>query len=297
MFADLVIEADLRRIAEASPGVFAALDGRRILLTGGTGFVGVWLLRTLLGAAELLRLAPQVVVLTRDPTRFGALYSELAEHRLVTLAKGDIRQPLGDLGRLDLVVHAAAETNVSLADPPALAYFTAGLEGTVRVAELARRAGAERIVLTSSGAVYGPAAFAAGGAAEDAQEAPPTAEPRAAYGNAKRAAESYLCALAASGGPQAVIARLFAFVGPDLPLRSGYAIGNFIADALAGGPVRVAGDGTPLRSYLYAADMALWLWSIAVEGKDMTVYNVGSERPVTIAELAQRVAEACGGGE
>src|SRR3989338_4961828 len=92
--------------------------------------------------------------------------------------------------------------------------------------------------------------------------APYPADVKSAWGESKRAAE-FICGYYADRyGLEIKIARCFSFVGPYLPLDIHYAVGNFIRDALKGGPLRIKGDGTPVRAYLYAADLAVWLWTI-----------------------------------
>ena len=86
-----------------------------------------------------------------------------------------------------------------------------------------------------------------------------------------------------------------AFVGPHSPMDGTYAIGNFIENAQKGEPIDVSGDGTPFRSYFYAADLALWLWTILIRGKSMTAYNVGSDEDLTIEAVANIVASTCQG--
>jgi nucleoside-diphosphate-sugar epimerase len=127
----------------------------------------------------------------------------------------------------------------------------------------------------SSGAVYG----ATPSARED-DPAPSTT----LYGHAKKEAER-LC-------DEAVIARAFAFLGPWLPLDAHFAAGNFLRDALRGGPILVRGDGTALRSYLHPADLVVWLVRMLVRGERGRAYNVGSDEAVTTGELAHKIAEA-----
>jgi dTDP-glucose 4,6-dehydratase len=89
---------------------------------------------------------------------------------------------------------------------------------------------------------------------------------------------------------------LFAFVCPLLPLDANYAVGNFIRDAMAGGPVQIGGDSTPYRSYLYAADLSIWLWTLLMRGESGADYNVGSPHEISIANLARRVVEVAAPG-
>jgi len=280
---------DLDHVLARTGGLWEELRGARVFMTGGTGFFGCWLLETLLWANDRLGLDASVVVLTRQPAAFAGKAAALASHPALTLQSGDVRTFDIDQGAFSHVIHAGTETAAPVTAADSLAVVDSIVGGTRRVLDLARRSGARRFLLTSTGAVYGRQPADITHLSEEYMGGPDTTNPARAGAEAKRAAEM-LCAIYADRRLQPTIARCFAFVGPYLPLDAHLAVGNFIRDALRGGPIDVAGDGSPQRSYLYAGDLAVWLWTVLLRGQPMRPYNVGSETAISIGELARAVA-------
>ena len=260
-----------------------------MFMTGGTGFFGCWLLETFLWANDHLRLDASVVVLTRDGRAFGRKVPHLASHPSVTLHDGDVRTFEFTNGEFSHVIHAATDARPALNQRDRLLVFDTIVDGTRRTLEFARRSRARRFLLTSTGAVYGRQPAELMHLSEEYVGGPDPADPALTGAEAKRVAEM-LCAVYADADLEPTIARCFAFVGPYLPLDVKFAVGNFIRDALQGGPIRVLGDGTSCRSYLYAADLAIWLWTILLRGQSLRPYNVGSEAAISIGDLAHAVA-------
>jgi nucleoside-diphosphate-sugar epimerase len=275
--------------------VWDELDGARVLITGGTGFVGRWLLHSLIHAERRTGSRINAVVLTRSPAAFAEQEPALAEH--VSLLSADVRSiRASDIGNVDAVIHAATSTDAATNAAAPAEVFDVAARGTAVLLDAVAAAGRIPFLLTSSGAVYGAQPESVARFDETNPGAPDPLASGAAYANGKRAAES-ACALAAlGGGPAAVIARLFAFIGPFLPMDTHFAVGNFCRDALAGRPVVVHGDGRTVRSYLYAADLATWLWTLLLRGQPGRAYNVGSEDARSLAEVAELVGAAAPAG-
>jgi len=251
---DMVAQTDLVHVLDHTRDLWGELRGGRLFITGGTGFIGSWLLDTFEYINDKLNLGASAVVLTRG---------QHAARPGISFHVGDVRTFEFPAGEFRFVVHAAVEssTDTYLDDQ-----FDVITQGTQRTLDFSKQAGTEKFLFLSSGIVYSGTS---------------------PYAEGKRTGE-VMCAF--SPVPS-VVARLFCFLGPYQPLDSHFAIGNFIRDGLAGGPIRVKGDGTPHRSYLYAADLAIWLWTLLFRGNHGP-YDVGSDEDVTIEGLAHRVAGA-----
>jgi nucleoside-diphosphate-sugar epimerase len=274
--------------------VLSALSRKRILITGGTGFVGTWLLHALERSDREHHLAVEVMALSRRPEPFLARNPRLAAWKSLKMLQGDVRDfelpPL----TLDLVIHGATSASKVLNEESPLEMIDVIVRGTERVLDLARRGGAKRLLFLSSGLAYGRQPADCLALAEGQMGQLDALDPKAAYGNAKHFAEHLSLQSGLAHGIEVSIARLFAFVGPLLPLDAHFAVGNFLRDGLAGRTIRIQGDGTPLRTYLHAGELAHWIWTLAIKASPGEAYNVGSDEIVSIRELAEKVGSLCG---
>ena len=247
---------------------------RRLFITGGTGFFGKSMLDYRLRHPEWPWAKAEWVVLSRSPEQFKSANAALATQPGISFVAGDVRDFAFPGGYFDAIIHAATSAVTTMSDDEMTSVI---LDGTKHIAEFAMTTGCSKVLFTSSGAVYGPRTALAN--EED------DCRPFTAYGKGKLEAEKILI----ESGLEAKIARCFAFVGPHLNRGIHFAIGNFIQNCLDGKPIVINGDGTPLRSYLYADDLVEWLFAILERGESGRPYNVGSDRSVSIRELAETV--------
>lgn len=287
-----LLRDDLDNCLLRTRGLWEELRGKRIFITGATGFFGCWLLETLLFANRQLQLNAQVTILTRNPDAMRQNVPHLATDSAVEIQTGDVRDFVFPSGKFSHVIHAATESSAELnAKNPTLMFDTI-VEGTRRCLQFAKAAETQKFLLLSSGAVYGTQPPEVTHVSETATSGPNPLDAGSSYAEGKRAAE-LLCSLAARNTAlEPKIARCFAFAGPYMKLDAHFAIGNFIRDQMNGETIRVNGDGSALRSYMYAGDLMVWLWTILFRGAPLRAYNVGSEQAVSIRELAHAVSEA-----
>ena len=268
------------------------LRNGRIFITGATGFFGCWIVQSLLHANKVMNLNISLMLLVRNRGKAIQRMPYLVQNDAVFLHEGDIVDFVFPEDReFSHIIHLATTTSSPTLniEEPLLMYDTI-VKGTERVLNFCIKTGTKNLLYVSSGAVYGPQPIQCSHRRENSHSGPDPMGSDAAYAEGKRAAE-LLCAIySRMYGFDVKIARCFAFYGPCMPLNSQQAFGNFIADALCGHNITIKGNGRSVRSYLYAADLSIWLWKILFKGKRLRPYNVGSEKAIDLKSLAQTIA-------
>jgi nucleoside-diphosphate-sugar epimerase len=224
----------------------------------------------------------------RDQESFFIQYPSFRGAAWLQLHVGDVATYEPPAGRFDFAIHGALDYLSSSAGP--LALLETSVDGTRRVFEHALTSGVSRVLLLSSMEAYGIQPKSLGKISEEAPSFSDSSNPSFASCEAMRIMEALTTAYGRDYGIESVIARGFSFIGQGLPRH--LAITQFINDALTGPQISITGDGEPVRSYLYGADMAVWLLALLVRGKPMTAYNVGSDvgyRHVDAAREVQRL--------
>lgn len=277
---------DLSEILARTESIWTQLKGQRILITGGTGFFGRWMLASIAYANDNLDCGIQVTVMTRDPESFIANFPECEQYNF-HLHRGDLRYANFPPGTFPTIIHLATDPGY-LPKEEHLNIIDGTINGTRRLLDFAsKQADTENFLYCSSGAIYGSTTEEQP-IKENYSRAPDCTSPESLFGTTKRLTEQLCTQHASQFGLKVKIARCFSFVGPHLPLNH-YAIGNFLQSALKNEDITIEGDGSPIRSYLYMSDLTVWLWQILLRGTSGTAYNVGSDQAYSIKEVAELV--------
>ncbi len=285
---------DLEHIYKYTYSLWGNVANKTFFITGGTGFFGKWLLESFLIINQRLLLNNTIIVLSRDPAEFLTTHNQFNNSGFIFI-KGDVNTFDFPKNNIDYVIHAATEASMELnLHNPLLMYDTI-VNGTRRILELCRQKNVISVLHTSSGAVYGEQPYNVTNISEEYKGAPNVFSAASAYAEGKRDAEMLASLYYGQFNVPSKLARCFAFCGPYLPLNAHYAIGNFLLNIINGEEIIIQGDGTPLRSYLYAADLVIWLFTILLKGKSNYPYNVGSDEDISIGNLANLIAGMAAG--
>ncbi|MCW8886168.1 MAG: NAD-dependent epimerase/dehydratase family protein [Motiliproteus sp.] len=284
-----ILEQDGVNIADSLSDFWHRLDGRTLLITGGSGYIGRSLLHSLAVATENSDLKVEIFIPTRDHS-FLERFKHFRLHKnLIAFEWGLGNHLVTSLkSKSDFIIHGAGPVDVSAyrSAPSQMMGEIVGL--TENLLEYADKYSPKKLLNLSSGAVYGDFFEVTNGPVKETCSAAPNLENwRSCYGEAKR----YCELLIASQNYANASARIFTVMGPNVSLQAPFALASFLNQASQGKNIKLSSDGTARRSFLYESELIEILWRLLLTPELKGPYNVGAGEAVSIARLANSIAK------
>ncbi|MGB7180939.1 MAG: NAD-dependent epimerase/dehydratase family protein [Burkholderiaceae bacterium] len=293
-----VVEQDLNYICEGLKSEFADLKGKRMLIIGGAGFLGYYLVQAILhfNKSQVPKDQAELIVYDNFIRGVPQWLTALEGSPKFTLGKHDVVDPLPvGVGDLDYIVHAASIASPTFYRKYPIETMDANVNGLRNVLEYAlaqKNAGKPMsgILFYSTSEIYG----------DPGPQDIPTPEtyrgnvsctgPRACYDESKRYGETLCTNFAQQHAIPVRIARPFNNYGPGLKLTDARVLPDFVRDVLADRDIVMLSDGSPTRTFCYIADAIVGYYKILFKGRNGEAYNIGIETPeISMRELADRV--------
>jgi nucleoside-diphosphate-sugar epimerase len=266
--------------------VFSLLDNSTIFITGGTGFIGKWIAEMVSFINENNKINIKLYLTGRDIDKFKEDVPHLFEKKFITLIQQDVKYSYNLPSEVNYIIHAAGSPDNREHVSSPLNIIETFYKGTQTILDAATRLNSlKKIIHLSSHKIYGKN-LDAKSINENYTGILDQLNISNSYAESKRISET-LCAFYKSIHRLPVLVlRPFALIGPYQDLGKPWAINNFIRDALLGGPIRILGNCNTIRSYMYGSDMAYWILKSLIYGKNGETYNLGSDQPISLNDLA-----------
>lgn len=294
-----VINADLEHIRHGLREGWPALAGSRVLMTGGAGFLGYYMVQALTHFNRQASAKDRIRVTVWDNFARGmpAWLTALRDEKALTLEKYDLRFPLPpDMGDLDWVIHGASIASPIYYRRHPVETMDGNINGLRNLLDYALKQSRAKkplrgLLFWSSSEIYGDPDPAHIPTPEDYRGNVSCTGPRACYDEAKRYGETLCSVFAKHHGVPTKVARPFNNYGPGLKITDRRVIPDFARDIFAGRDITMLSDGSAKRTFCYAADAVTGYYKVLVRGGPGEAYNIGIESPeVSMRQLAEKLA-------
>ena len=282
------LDEDFIEILSRTKDIWLKNKNKNFFLTGCTGFFGYWLVRTFIEANKKYNLNINLYILTRKKKN---LINKFFKNKIINFIIGDIRDFKYPPKKIDFIIHGAttsAEETFNKQDP--LEKFSIMVDGTNNILNFTKKNKCKRFLYISSGSVYGDQFKSKIREIDYAN----LNNYRSSFdinvlGKSKKKAEKLVMSFSKKYKFITSIARCFTFVGPTLPLNIHYAVGNFLKQKSSNKNIVLNSSGNSVRSFMYMTDLVVWLFYIFFKGKNRNIYNVGSDKSISIKNLAKLI--------
>jgi nucleoside-diphosphate-sugar epimerase len=286
-----LITDDCKRVYSGVSEKLKKLSGEALLITGGSGFMGSWLCELVYYMNKTHKMDIRLFITARDRERFEFILPHVANSKYVKFIRSDIRSMTELPSEVNYIVHAAANPDNRFHSSRPFETMSTVAEGTGAILRAASRASnLHKIINVSSSSIYSQDLNNDDKFLENSPGMPLNSRLSSSFSDANRYSEA-LCSAARSELRLPITTiRPFTFSGAYQDIDSPWALNNFINDAINKRPIRIHGDGETIRSYMYGADLAVWVLVIMLHTKNGQIYNVGNDNGISLREVAQKVA-------
>lgn len=297
LYDSAIYMQDIKQTAELPQ--ISKMAGASIVISGGTGMIGSYLVDTLLYANQTMHADTQIYVLGRNEEKAKKRFDKYADQPGFHFIRQDINEPVIQNPELpkkvDYVIHAASNTHpVAYASDP-IGTITANVFGTQYLLEYAKQADCKRFVFLSSVEIYGENRGDIDKFPESYLGYIDCNTMRAGYPESKRTGEALCQAYRKQKDMDIVIPRLSRVYGPTMLLSDTKALSQFILKSVHAEDIVLKSEGTQEFSYSYVADCVAGILTILVNGQDGEAYNVCSKNSdVQLRDVAGKLAELAG---
>ena len=296
MKKDKILEKDTKRILKVTKSLWINNNNKTFFLTGCTGFFGIWILNVFDKAIKKYKLNLKVYVLTRNKQIKKNYIYNLYDNKKIKFITGDVRNfnfPKV-IKKLDFCVHGAttrAEETFKKQSYDLKKKII--LEGTERVLKFSKLKKCKNFFYLSSGSVYKNLnknfKLLEKSKTHTTKKITNKDNDISVLGKSKIYAEKMVKNYCKKNKISFSIGRYFTFVGPYMPMKIHYAIGNFLIAKLLKKEIKLNSSGKSVRSYMYISDCIIYFFFILFNQKSGTIYNIGSDEKISILELSRLI--------
>lgn len=287
-----IVRNDCVRILSNRTHLLDKLNNSKVLITGGSGFMGCWLAEMIACLNDDFGKNIDVYLLSRDEEQITKNIAHLLKKTYITHIKENVKNVIELPKNINYIIHAAANPDTRYHTSNPIETMLTISEGTKSILRASERLSELRMLLNiGSGNIYDYIDDENSKIKEENISKIKNTELNKAYSVAKRFAETLCTSFRVEARLPIVLVRPFSFIGPYQKLTSPLAINNFINDAINNRPIRILGDGDTVRTFMYGADLAFWLLTILCNCESGEIYNVGANKGITLKELAEKVSK------